>query len=163
LGLLSTFRILYHTDLSHCLRWGNTTLKMSQDSVPTLRRSHSSSNPSTAVIDPHDQAEQGFHSSLIDDIGKKEPVKARKILSLQYSLPSSDNTTLPVPLETLELGSHDRSSQQLPGQSKSLLTRSRYSKALIIDVRGIASFCNLGNKMHPSHKEFGLKANRPTR
>ncbi|CZR64320.1 uncharacterized protein PAC_14218 [Phialocephala subalpina] len=80
---------------------------MSPDVVPNLRRSHSS--PGATSIDPYDRAEQGFRVGSSADIpGARQPVEARRTLSLRYSLRSSDSTLAGSPGESYELGSQQR-------------------------------------------------------
>jgi hypothetical protein len=90
---------------------------MPPESIPTLRRSHSSTG--TSCIDPYDQAEQGFCLGLKDLSRAEQPPKTRKPLSLRYSLRSSDSILAGTAREAYELGLTDRAKYPLPHQSKS--------------------------------------------
>jgi len=65
---------------------------MPQESVPILRRSHSSPTSGSPYVDRYDQAEKGFPFNLNDDnSGTQQPPKTKKKLSFRHSLRSSDS------------------------------------------------------------------------
>ena len=65
---------------------------MSDETIPVLRRSHSSSVRCT--IDPYNQAEQGFQLDSTNVTGARQPPEAKRTLSSRYSLRSSDSTVV---------------------------------------------------------------------
>ena len=90
---------------------------MSRESMPILRRSCSSSaGPSST--DPYDQAEQGFQVTSTNPSGARQPLEARKTLSLRHSLRSSDSTLVGAPGEPFELAVHNKGANPLPRQGK---------------------------------------------
>jgi len=84
--------------------------------MPILRRSHSSGGPLS--IDPYDQAEQGLQVDSINPSSARQPLEAKKTLSLRYSLRSSDSTLVGVSGEPFELAVHNRGANPLPRQGK---------------------------------------------
>ncbi|PVH76149.1 hypothetical protein DL98DRAFT_592485 [Cadophora sp. DSE1049] len=86
---------------------------MAGSSVPSSRRTHSSSAAST--IDPYDQAEQGFRNAL-NDLTGAAPVMARLPLSGRFSLRSSDSTIAAAPGESFPLELRNRPGNGFPSQ-----------------------------------------------
>jgi len=89
---------------------------MPRESIPPLRRNHSSSEASS--IDPYDQAEQGFHAILNDFNFNEQPVEPKKTLYLRSSLRSSDSTLAGSFSESTEPELIEKPGKRLPSQGK---------------------------------------------
>jgi hypothetical protein len=88
---------------------------MSDEPIPVLRRSHSSSVRCT--IDPYNQAEQGFQLDSTNVTGARQPPEAKRTLSSRYSLRSSDSTVVDSG-GPFELAARSGGVNQLPCQGK---------------------------------------------
>jgi hypothetical protein len=113
---------------------------MSRESVPTLRRNHSSSDGS--CVDPYDKAEQGFQVGLEDLSKARPPLEAKKTLSFHSSLRSSDSTLVGFPSHEDIVDSPRR---PLPRQGKNQTTL--HTKFHTNSTRTTALHDNLDNKV----------------